>query len=153
MAFIHYKDIKIFISKSPSENDMNKTIDFLNNNNIKSVVRLCEPIYDMFKLKDINFYELPFEDGSIPSDEIIKQWVDIINNTNDNILVHCMAGQGRAPMMAAIAMLDMGVNRYEAIKTIRDIIPTCINTRQLQFIIRYKSKKPSTFKSFFCGLL
>lgn len=158
LAFIEYKTKKFFISHSPTDDNIELFIESLKNNNICHVIRLCEKTYDFRTIENENicFYDLEFSDGSIPSKNIIEQWNSIIEKIADNekILVHCLAGLGRAPLMVTISLINEFMEPYEAIKLIRKIRPGAINSRQLEFLIDYrpniKKKKFNFLKFLLC---
>ena len=54
-------------------------IDYFEQHNIKIVVRLNNPLYDRqtFLDRGINHMELYFDDGTNPSDEIVRRFIDI----------------------------------------------------------------------------
>jgi protein tyrosine phosphatase type 4A len=69
---------------------------------------------------------------------------DIDRDANPNkktIAVHCVAGLGRAPVLVAVALIEAGMEPYEAIKFIRKRRRGAINARQLKYIESYKSRK------------
>lgn len=56
------------------------------------------------------------------------------------IAVHCVAGLGRAPVLVCIALVESGMDPYDAISYIRKRRRGAINARQLQYIELYKSR-------------
>merc|ERR1712129_214020 len=71
----------------------------------------CEPTYSEEALiaAKMNVKDLPFPDGHPPSDDIITQWLEVVNDENCRrnrpVSVHCVAGLGRAPVLVAIAVI------------------------------------------------
>lgn len=70
-----------------------------------------------------------FEDGASPPIEIIKAWCEVVHSTFDKkdvsgnkpcIAVHCVAGLGRAPVLAAIALIEYGMDPIAAVTFIRE---------------------------------
>ena len=154
LTFIEYKTKRFYISHSPNKDNIENFIIQLEKNNIKHVVRLCKPLYDSLQIENqgICLYDLNIPDGSVPNAEIIQEWNNIIKNiqSNESILVHCVAGLGRAPMMVAVTLINEQMKPYEAIEYIRKCRPGSINKKQLEFLINYNpiNKKSMGFLKF-----
>ena len=61
--------------------------------------------------------ELSFSDGSAPTQEIVDKWLNLVNkefqaNSDTCIGVHCVTGLGRAPVLVATALIELGM-KYE----------------------------------------
>lgn len=54
-------------------------LDYFEKQNVKLVVRLNNPLYDrqVFMDRGINHYELYFDDGTNPTDEIVRKFIDL----------------------------------------------------------------------------
>ncbi len=154
LTFIEYKTKRFYISHAPTRDNIENFITQLEKNNIKHVVRLCKPTYDSLQLESqgICLYDLDIPDGSAPDLEHIQEWEQILKNVHPSeaVLVHCVAGLGRAPMMVAIALINEQMKPYEAIEYIRKCRPGSINKKQLEFLVNYKpiNKKSMGFLKF-----
>ena len=148
VTFFETKNNLFLVSNSPIDNDMNEFISILHKNNINTVIRLCDKIYNENNIldKDIHFYDMYIEDGSIPNDNIIKQFLDICSK-HKNIALHCKSGLGRAPTMICVALIvKEKLDPVESITLIRSKIKGAFNTKQLQFIINEIPKKKKLCK-------
>ena len=61
--------------------------------------------------------ELSFTDGSAPTQEIVEAWLCLVNkeflsDPTTCIGVHCVTGLGRAPVLVATALIELGM-KYE----------------------------------------
>jgi len=57
------------------------------------------------------------------------------------IAVHCVAGLGRAPILVAIAMIELGMANLDTVEFIRSHRRGCFNSHQIQYIDGYKRGK------------
>ncbi|GJD12404.1 Protein tyrosine phosphatase type IVA 3 [Galdieria sulphuraria] len=177
-TFVEFGRYVFLITGSPSDDCLNNYMDTLKRAGVKHVVRLCESLYNAEKLVDAGFkhHDWPFEDGGVPSGEIIQKWLSLLSCVTDNenttktmeragfqglnksssvalrkeevgdnsskisIALHCKTGLGRAPVMVAIALIEMGMDALDAIGYIRARRRGAINSRQLLFLEQYKPK-------------
>ncbi|CAG9813236.1 unnamed protein product [Phaedon cochleariae] len=146
-SVITHKGFKFLITKNPSNNSIEGFIKDLKRNNVKVVVRVCEPTYDTEALKGagIQVCNLPLQDGTFPSERIIDEFFDILKrqyyiNPESCVAVHCVGGLGRAPVMVAIALIELGFSYEDAVSHIREKRRGAINAKQLEFLSKYKSK-------------
>merc|ERR1711988_454375 len=98
-----------------------------------------------------------FADGAPPPDDLLKRWIELVSELSQPapkkgdgspssgvVAVHCLAGLGRAPVMAAVALIEMtGIDPMDAVMLIRNQQKGAINAKQLKFLQTYKptSKK------------
>jgi protein tyrosine phosphatase type 4A len=114
------------------------------------VVRVCQPTYSkvLLEAREISVYDWYFADGKAPPHDIIQQWRKLVRrvfySTSDEeqgIAIHCVAGLGRAPLMVAVALINEGLDRVEAIKRIRDQVSGSFNHQQIDFLMSYSPSK------------
>ena len=68
---------------------------------------------------------------------------------NETVLVHCLAGLGRAPLLVAVSLIEKKMDQLDAINLMRTKRPGSLNSNQINWLIEYKPKKTSFFKKFF----
>jgi protein tyrosine phosphatase type 4A len=149
------KNNLFLVSNSPIDNDMNEFLAILHKNHINTVVRLCDKIYNENNMldKDIHFYDMYIEDGSIPDDNAIKQFLDICSK-HKNIALHCKSGLGRAPTMLCIDLIfKEKLDPMESMTLVRTKIKGAFNTKQVNFIINEIPKKKNLYKSDNCQIM
>lgn len=168
--------VRMLISASPTDDSLSEYIEILRRHNVKHVVRLCEPFYNVQTLRNAGFqvHDWPFQDGEVPPAIVISNWLNLldkefdlhqyaianasapepdfddflsnIDNSSDEenlqkpvntIAIHCASGIGRAPLLAAVALLECGMNSFEAIALVRGVRIGSINLRQMSFLETY----------------
>ncbi|CAH1108000.1 unnamed protein product [Psylliodes chrysocephalus] len=146
-ALICHKGFKFLITKNPSNNNLEGFIKELKSNNVKVVVRVCEPTYDTEALKGagIQVCNLTIPDGTCPSERIVEEFFEILKrqyciNPESCVAVHCIGGLGRAPVMVSLALIELGFSYEDAVNLIREKRRGAINAKQLEFLSKYKPK-------------
>ncbi|XP_031213968.1 dual specificity protein phosphatase CDC14B-like [Mastomys coucha] len=72
-------------------------IPYFKNHNVTTIIRLNKRMYDAKRFTDAGFdhHDLFFPDGSTPAEAIVQEFLDICENVEGAIAVHCKAGLGR----------------------------------------------------------
>eukprot|EP00930_Biecheleria_cincta_P016399 TRINITY_DN13353_c3_g1_i1.p1 TRINITY_DN13353_c3_g1~~TRINITY_DN13353_c3_g1_i1.p1 ORF type:complete len:173 (-),score=26.93 TRINITY_DN13353_c3_g1_i1:109-627(-) len=142
---------KIVIMDAPCDDNSFKYVQELKAVGVTDIVRTCEPTYtpDNFESEGIQVHEMTFPDGAPPPEELLQRWTGLIcrryraKNPADTgiVAVHCVAGLGRAPVMAAVALMEMtALDALDAVEKIREKQKGAINARQLKFLQTYRRK-------------
>lgn len=146
-ALIEFKGMRFLITDRPSDITIHNYILELKKNNVSTVVRVCEPSYNTDKLEaqGITVKDLPFDDGTFPPQNVVDEWFHILKqkyqeNPEACVAVHCVAGLGRAPVLVALALIELGLKYEAAVEMIRDKRRGAINAKQLSYLERYKPK-------------
>jgi len=154
-SIIEYPPYRFLITKVPSDSNMDEYRKLLIANNVKTVIRACEPSYNTEVLhKDgITVHEFNFPDGSGPPKNVLTLWLKILHSTfvenagkegeTKTIALHCVAGLGRAPVLVGIALIQAGMSPLDAIEFIRKRRKGALNTTQLKYLLKYKKKTGS----------
>lgn len=106
------------------------------------VIRLNTKTYDSagFTENGVKHQELFFTDGTAPSLPIVKQFLEIVENEEGAIAVHCKAGLGRTGcLIACYAMKHYGFNAANFIGWIRIARPGSILGPQQHFLIEMEN--------------
>ncbi|XP_060516355.1 PRL-1 phosphatase [Cylas formicarius] len=146
-AEIEYKGFKFLITDRPSDQNIVAYIQELQKHQVKTVVRVCEPSYKTDELKQVNIevFDLMFDDGTFPPNEVVEKWFKVLKklfheDPDGCVAVHCVAGLGRAPVMVALALIELGLKYEEAVELIREKRRGAINAKQLAFLEKYRPK-------------
>ncbi|KAI7830634.1 protein-tyrosine phosphatase-like protein [Gamsiella multidivaricata] len=140
------KGVRFLILDCPTDSTLPFYLGELKRNNVTDVVRCCEPTYraETLQSEGITVHDWPFRDGAVPPTNIIKNWLQLEDEeapAPPTIAVHCVAGLGRAPILVAIAMIELGMANLDTVEFIRRRRRGCFNSNQIQYIDGYKRGK------------
>lgn len=145
-AEISYKGLRFLITDRPHNANVSNYVDTLRKHRVTDLVRVAESEYDLEPIKraNINVVDLVFPDGQYPPDSIVKSWFELLKarskDENCCFAIHCVAGLGRAPVLVAIALIELGMTSEDTVELIRSKRRGAINAKQLDYLHRYKSK-------------
>lgn len=71
---------------------------------------------------------------------MIEEWFELLRNqfrTDEGscVAVHCVAGLGRAPVLVALALIELGLKYEDAVQLIREYI--ILNLRYRHFLCQF----------------
>lgn len=163
-TFLELPKFRFLIMDAPNDANIGSYIEVLKKRQVVVVARVCDPTYSTTPLaaQGIKVVEVPFADGDPPPQHVVDRWLALVNQVFrdggvnhpgrgvcdlvvDNvekpaIAVHCVAGLGRAPVLVAIALVESGMEPFDAIAFIRKKRRGAINARQLKFIETYRPR-------------
>uniref|UniRef100_A0A4W5JMK3 Uncharacterized protein n=1 Tax=Hucho hucho TaxID=62062 RepID=A0A4W5JMK3_9TELE len=148
-----YKNMRFLITHNPTNATLDTFIEDLKQYGATTVVRVCEVTYDKTPLeKDgITVMDWAFDDGAPPPTKIVDDWLNLLKNKFREdpgccVAVHCVAGLGRAPVLVALALIEGGMKYEEAVQFIRQKRRGAINSKQLTYLEKYRSRQRLRFK-------
>lgn len=146
-AEIEFKNFRFLITDRPTDASIDKYVEELKKHNAKDVVRVCEPTYktDRLQQEGISVLDWQFDDGTVPPAEMIDDWFGLLRRRFKEepdccIAVHCVAGLGRAPVLVALALIELGMKYEDAVELIRRKRRGAINAKQLSYLEKYRPK-------------
>jgi protein tyrosine phosphatase type 4A len=164
--------LRFLIMDAPRQSNLHLYIKECRRHHVTDVVRVCEPTYLGAELNSagIALHEMAYEDGHSPSEDILKMWLDLVEERffgsaitattggaakNENtIAVHCVAGLGRAPVLVAIALMEFEkMDAVDAVTMIRKGRRGAINEKQLQYLEGYKCRRRGARNGCGCVIL
>ncbi|XP_026257313.1 protein tyrosine phosphatase type IVA 1-like isoform X3 [Urocitellus parryii] len=125
---VTYRNMRFLITHNPTSATLNRFIEELKKYGVTTIVRVCEATYDtaLMEKEGIQVLDWPFDDGSSPSNQIVDDWLSLVNikfreEPGCCIAVHCVAGLGQKRRGA-------------------------FNSKQLLYLEKYRSKMRLRFK-------
>lgn len=147
-AEIEYRNMRFLITDQPQDVTMENYIKLLMEHKVSHLVCATDQAYktDDLAKSGVAVSELSFPDGSAPTQEIIEKWLSLVNkefmgDPETCVGVHCVTGLGRAPVLVATALIELGMKYEDAVELIRKKRRGAINTKQLEFLAKYKRRK------------
>ncbi|XP_037081670.1 protein tyrosine phosphatase type IVA 1-like [Pollicipes pollicipes] len=144
---IEFRSVRFLITDRPTEAILPAYIEELKRHNARSVVRVCEPSYktDLLEQEGIPVTDLVFDDGHYPPAQVVTDWLELVRDQvradpSSCVAVHCVAGLGRAPVLVALALMELGLKYEDAVELIRQKRRGAINAKQLQFLEKYRPR-------------
>jgi protein tyrosine phosphatase type IVA len=165
-TLIEVKPMRFLILDAPRQSNLHVYIKEMRKHHVTDIVRVCEPTYNGSELKSagICLHESEYKDGTSPPKELIMEWLQLVDKTfygpnadlSSCIAVHCVAGLGRAPVMVAIALIELAnMDPVEAVSFLRQRRRGAINEKQLLYLEGYKKqyRRSGTEESSCCTIL
>eukprot|EP01086_Lenisia_limosa_P005807 TRINITY_DN2337_c0_g1_i1.p2 TRINITY_DN2337_c0_g1~~TRINITY_DN2337_c0_g1_i1.p2 ORF type:complete len:165 (-),score=25.75 TRINITY_DN2337_c0_g1_i1:177-671(-) len=148
-SLVVHDSLRFLITDQPTNETLPLFIKNLKDNNVKLLVRVCEPGYSREEVlkNDIEVVDIPFADGEPPPADVITSWLENIgkvfadgNPDEGAVAVHCVAGLGRAPVMVCIALVEHGLEALDAVEFVRKKRRGALNKRQLNYLEHYERR-------------
>jgi ADP-ribosyl-[dinitrogen reductase] hydrolase len=104
-----------------------------------------EALGEQTALRHIDWLHLPIRDGSVPGHEFEQAWQTVGPGLRArlragfNIVIHCKGGLGRAGMIAARLLVELGYEPDKAIRAVRKVRPGAIETAAQEAYVRHQS--------------
>ncbi|CAL8096303.1 unnamed protein product [Calicophoron daubneyi] len=152
---IEYKGMCFIIMDSPTKSTVPYFVEECQRLRVSDIVRVCEDRYptDRFEEAGIHVHHWEFCDGSPPPDQILNNWFKLLRDrfygegvsgdapktsiAPGPVAVHCVAGYGRAPVLVAVALMELGMPCEDAVELIRSKRKGAFNDRQLLYLTNY----------------
>lgn len=154
--------LSFLICQFPCEDLVDAYAEQLHAYGVEHIVRVCErtSVGDRVAKKGFSVHDLEFDDGEVPSSDIIDNWLDVVesvfldskeegsNREKKTIAIHCPK-LGRPLLLVVLALAQVGLSPWDAIAYIRAKSRGAINQRQRAFVtafqprIRSSKDKPS----------
>lgn len=144
---IRYDCMRFLITHNPTNSQMVKFLEDLKAFGVQTLVRVCTATYDKTPVEQegIQVLDWPFDDGSAPPEQVVDDWLHLLQakfreEPGCCVAVHCVAGLGRAPVLVALALIECGMEYEDAVHFIRLKRRGAFNSKQLLYLENYKPK-------------
>uniref|UniRef100_A0A3P8V6U7 Uncharacterized protein n=1 Tax=Cynoglossus semilaevis TaxID=244447 RepID=A0A3P8V6U7_CYNSE len=144
---ISFGCLRFLITHTTTNSQLGKFIEDLKSHGVNTLVRVCSATYDKTPVEQqgIQVLDWPFDDGSPPPDQVVNDWLNLLQTKFNQepgccVAVHCVAGLGRAPLLVALALIECGMDYEDAVQFIRMKRRGALNSKQLLYLENYKPK-------------
>ncbi|XP_058472138.1 protein tyrosine phosphatase type IVA 2a [Solea solea] len=144
---ISFGSLRFLITHNPTNAQLGRFIEDLKAYGVNTLVRVCAATYDKAPVEQegIQVLDWPFDDGSAPPDQVVEDWLNLLQTKLRDepgccVAVHCVAGLGRAPVLVALALIECGLEYEDAVQFIRMKRRGALNSKQLLYLENYKPK-------------
>ena len=138
------KKINMLLLGVPVQEEYQEYLEYFETKKVKHffVATNLEPSLNFFTEHGIEIHHVEFEDGNAPPQNVIDEFLEVFTDSSrkpdEFIAVACKRGYGRAPTLAAIAMIRSGISPAQTLTQLRKYNPRFITERQKQFILNYE---------------
>mmetsp|Transcript_270 Transcript_270/g.419 ORF Transcript_270/g.419 Transcript_270/m.419 type:complete len:194 (-) Transcript_270:56-637(-) len=155
--------LSFLIMNSPKDENIDFYVNSCKKYNAKRMVRASDKTYSEGHFIDegigVNSLEFDEISGQPPTD-IVDDWLKIVSSTfgirkrsfvslrkkkikdvpsiGPTIAIHCVTGLGRAPMLVAIALIENGMDMFDAVQLIREKRYGAISDKQIVLLNQYR---------------
>lgn len=90
----------------------------------------------------MSWAHLPIRDVDVPAGPFLAGWPAVRDNmlgrldAGGRVVVHCRGGLGRAGLVAALILIETGVDAEAAIRAVREVRPGAIETAAQELYVR-----------------
>ncbi|KAI9318254.1 protein-tyrosine phosphatase-like protein, partial [Dichotomocladium elegans] len=141
--------LRFLILDCPTESTLPFYLEEFKRFNVSTVVRCCQQTYSAARLDEqgIQVLDMPFKDGGVPPPTVVRDWLILIDQHQTKavaaaaaslppptIAVHCVAGLGRAPVLVAIALIELGMEPLDAVEFVRRKRRGAFNKPQIAYL-------------------
>ena len=147
-ALVAWGPQRYLIMDAPNNGNLHMYLKACKHANVTDLIRVCEDqtySADEVEAAGIRVHVCVFADGDSPRPEVIEKFLRIARATmaqQSCVAVHCVAGLGRAPLLVALGLMEIGkIGPVEAVQYIRAQRRGAINAHQLRFLEQYEPRR------------
>ncbi len=127
-AYLYLRD-----ADRAAEEEFDLEIKQLKELGIAAVVTLTEEPLAADKIREagLDYLHLPVPDMTAPTPSQIREYIDFCTThltSDEAVVTHCLGGSGRTGTMLACYLVHQGMSAREAIRRVRSIRPSAIET-------------------------
>uniref|UniRef100_A0A3B4UJB7 Protein tyrosine phosphatase type IVA 3 n=1 Tax=Seriola dumerili TaxID=41447 RepID=A0A3B4UJB7_SERDU len=144
---ISYDCLRFLITHNPTNAQLGRFIEDLKAFGVNTLVRVCAATYDKTPVEQegIHVLDWPFDDGSAPPDQVVDDWLNLLQTKFRDepgccVAVHCVAGLGRTIPVGAHTPFTVF---YKAVSYLSFPVRKrrgAFNSKQLLYLESYKPK-------------
>jgi atypical dual specificity phosphatase len=116
-----------------SSNPTNAELEKLYQEGFRTMISLLDetqqrPYCDAKEAEGMGFkrYSIPVRDFGAPTQKQFQEFLEIMNQTQDKVIIHCQGGIGRTGTMGAAYWISKGLSAHKAIQKVKQSNPGAV---------------------------
>ncbi|KAJ1930390.1 hypothetical protein IWQ60_000327 [Tieghemiomyces parasiticus] len=154
--------LNFLITECPTPTHLAHYVRTLRAAGVTDVVKVCDASYDHEVLErqfiQVHTLNYPDDGGRPPTPAVVETWLNLVRRRasqaeamghhfppdapyRQTIAIHCVAGLGRAPLLVALALVDVGMTPMEAVKLVQRKRRGALYNHHVDYVVQFARQR------------